>query len=125
MLAFRTSWIIFYIRFGIKLCRQIYVIPMDTKCAPLIADLFLFRNERNFMLSLSSVKQFDIIEAFNSTSVYLQDYLNIDNLYFEGMISQINPPKLELNSLSPRFGFTYTYYYCNGFASIDIYNRYD
>ena len=51
------------------------------------------------MLSLSSVKQFDNIEAFNSTSVYLEDYLNIDNLYFEGMISQINPPKLELNTV--------------------------
>ena len=28
-------------------------IPMGTNCAPLVADLFLFCNERDFMLSLS------------------------------------------------------------------------
>ena len=51
-----------------------------TNCAPLVADLFLFCYERNFMLSLSDNNQTDIIEAFNSTSRYLDDLLNIDNL---------------------------------------------
>ena len=37
-------------------------------CAPLVADLFLFCYERDFMLSLSDNNQTDIIEAFiNST----------------------------------------------------------
>ena len=31
-----------YIRFGTKLYRQIVGIRKDTKCAPLVADLFLF-----------------------------------------------------------------------------------
>ena len=39
----------------------------------------------------------DIIEAFNSTSRYLVDLLNIDNPYFEGMVNQIYPPELQLN----------------------------
>ena len=39
-----------------------------TNCAPLVADLFLFCYERDFMLSLSDNNQTDIIEAFNSTS---------------------------------------------------------
>ena len=52
-----------YIRFGIKLYRQI-VIPIGTNCAPLVADLFLFCYERDFMTSLSDVKQAEIIEAF-------------------------------------------------------------
>ena len=51
-----------------------------TNCAPLVADLFLFCYERNFMLSLSDNNQTDIIEAFNSTSRYLDGLLNIDNL---------------------------------------------
>ena len=51
-----------------------------TNCAPLVADLFLFCYERDFMLSLSYNNQTDIIEAFNSTSRYLDDLLNIDNL---------------------------------------------
>ena len=49
------------------------------------------------MSSLSNGKQADIIEAFNSTSKYLDDLLNIDNPYFEGMVNQIYPPELKLN----------------------------
>ena len=33
--------------------RQIVCIPMGTNCSPLVADLFLFCYERDFMLSLS------------------------------------------------------------------------
>ena len=54
-----------FIRFGSKLYRQIVGIPMGTNCAPLVADLFLFCYERDFMLSLSDNNQMDIIEAFN------------------------------------------------------------
>ena len=42
-------------------------------------------------------KQADIIEAFNSTSRYLDDLLNIDNPYFEQMVGQIYPTELQLN----------------------------
>ena len=44
-----------YISFGTKLYRQIVGIPMGTNCAPLVADLFLFYCERDFMTSLSDV----------------------------------------------------------------------
>ena len=50
-----------------------------------------------FMLSLSDNNQTDIIEAFNSTSRYLDDLLNIDNPYFEQMVGQIYPSELQLN----------------------------
>ena len=66
-----------YIRFGTKLYRQIVGIPKGTNCDPLVADLFLFCYERDFMTSLSDVKQAEIIEAFKSTSRYLDDLLNI------------------------------------------------
>ena len=49
------------------------------------------------MTSLSDVKQVEIIEAFKSTSRYLDDLLNIDNPYFEGMVNHIYPPELHLN----------------------------
>ena len=49
------------------------------------------------MTSLSDVKQAEIIEAFKSTSRYLDDILNIDNPYFEGMVNRIYPPELQLN----------------------------
>ena len=49
------------------------------------------------MLSLSDNNQTDIIKAFNSTSRYLDDLLNIDNPYFEQMVGQIYPTELQLN----------------------------
>ena len=84
-------------RFVFKLYRQIVGIPMGTNCASLVADLFLFCYERDFMLSLSDNNQADIIEAFNSTSRYLDDLLNIDNPYFEQKVGQIYPTELQLN----------------------------
>ena len=72
-----------FIRFGSKLYRHIVGIPMGADCAPLVADLFLFCYERDSILSLSDNNQTDVIEAFNSTSRYLDDLLNIDNPYFD------------------------------------------
>ena len=49
------------------------------------------------MDSLNHDNQADVIEAFNSTSRYLEDVLNIGNPYFEGMVNQIYQPVLQLN----------------------------
>ena len=70
---------------------------MGTDCAPLVANLFLFCYERDFMTSLSDDNQADIIESFYSTSRYLDDLFNIENPYFEEMVNQIYPPELQLN----------------------------
>ena len=86
-----------YNRFGSKLYRQIVGIPMDTNCAPLVADLFLFCYESDFMLSLSEDTQSGVIEAFNSTSRYLDDLLNIDNNFFDSRVNRIYPSELQLN----------------------------
>ena len=86
-----------FIRFGTKLYRQTIGIPMGTNCAPLVADLFLFCYERGFMKSLSRENQADIIEAFNSTSRYLDDLLNIDNIYLDQMVDRIYLTELQLN----------------------------
>ena len=68
------------IRFGTKLYGQIISIPTGTTCAPLVADLFLFCYERDFMKSLSTENQAYIFEAFNSISRYL------------GELNQFKPP---------------------------------
>ena len=44
-----------------ELHRQIVGIPMGTNCAPLVADLYLFCYERDFMKDLSSDDQADVI----------------------------------------------------------------
>ena len=118
-----------YIRFGTKLYRQIVGIPMGTNCTPLVADLFLFCFERDFMKDLSRDNQADVIKAFNLTSRYLDDLLNIDSPYFEGMVNQIYPPELQLNKantsdteapfLDLHLSFSY------GFVSSKIYDKRD
>ena len=49
------------------------------------------------MMPLSDDKQADVINAFNTTSRYLDDILNINNVYFDNMVGQINPLELQLN----------------------------
>ena len=44
---------------------------MGKNCAPLVADLFLYRNERDFKDSLINDNQSDVNEALDSTSRYL------------------------------------------------------
>ena len=77
-----------YISFGSELYRQIVGIPMGTNCAPLVADRFLFCYERDLMLSLSEDNQSDVTEAFNSTSRFLDEQLNIHNNFFDGMVNR-------------------------------------
>ena len=48
-------------------------------------------------LSLSEDNQSGVIEAFNSTSRYLDDLLNIDNNFFDSMVNRIYPSELQLN----------------------------
>ena len=70
---------------------------MGTDCAPLVANLFLFCYERDFMTSLSDDYQAYIIESFYSTFRYLDALFDIENPYFEEMVYQIYPPELQLN----------------------------
>ena len=49
------------------------------------------------MLTLSEATQSDIIEAFNSTSRYLDDLLTIDNNFFDSMVNRIYPSECQLN----------------------------
>ena len=54
---------------------------MGTNCAPLVVDLFLICYEMDFMISLSDDKQADVNDAFNTTFRYLDDILNINNVF--------------------------------------------
>ena len=79
-------------------------------------------------MSLSDVKQAEIIEAFRSTSRYL-DLLNIDNPYSEGMVNRIYPPELQLNKANtsdteaPFLDLHLSI--SNGFVSSKIYDKRD
>ena len=76
------------------------MIADSANCAPLVADLLLFClacYETDFMLSLSEDTQSDVNEAFNFTSRYLDDLLNIDKNFFDDMVNRIYNSELLLN----------------------------
>ena len=56
-----------YVQFDGMVYQQIVGIPMGTNCAPLIADLFLYCYERDFMSNLQKSKRFDLIDKFKDT----------------------------------------------------------
>ena len=75
----------------------------------------------DFMDSLNHAIRADAMESFNLISRYLDDLLNTDNPWFEGMVIQIYPPGLQLNKANTTdtfFGFTS--FYCNGCNSSSI-----
>jgi hypothetical protein len=84
-----------FVRFGNTVFKKVIGIPMGTNCAPLIADLFLYCYEKDFMFSLSPTSHQEIIHAFNNTSRYLDDIFNM-NPYFDQLVSKIYPSELKL-----------------------------
>ncbi|WP_187355599.1 hypothetical protein ['Paenibacillus yunnanensis' Narsing Rao et al. 2020] len=86
-----------FVRFGNSVYQQIIGIPMGTNCAPLIADLFLYCYESEYMQKLSVENEALIKEAFNRTSRYLDDLFNVDNIHFEKVYRDIYPHELQLN----------------------------
>ena len=99
-------------------------IPIGTYCAPLVADLFLFCYERDFMLSLSNNNQADIGEAFNATSGYLDGLLNIDDPHFEQMVNQRYPTELQFSDAEAHF-LDFDLSIINGIVSSEIYDKLD
>ena len=57
-----------HVQFDGMVYQQIVGIPMDTNCAQLIADLFFYCYERNFMSNLQKSKRFDLIDKQNRES---------------------------------------------------------
>ena len=102
---------------------------MGTNCAPFVADLFLFCYERDFMLSLSEDNQSGVIEAFISTSRYLDDLLNIDNNFFDSMVIRIYPSEFQLkkaNVSDAEASFLDLHLsISNGFVKTKIYDKQD
>ena len=81
------------------------------------------------MMSFSDDKQADVIDAFNTTSRYLNDIFNINNVYFDNMVSQIYPPVLQLkkaNTSDTKAAFLDLHLsISNDFVSTKIYDKRD
>ena len=85
-----------FVEFGGRLFQQIVGIPMGTNCAPLLADLFLFSYESEFLQTLVKNKKIKEARLFNFTFRYIDDVLSINNPNFSDWIPLIYPPELEI-----------------------------
>ena len=85
-----------FVVFAGKVFQQIVGIPMGTNCAPLLADIFLYSYEAEFIQSLLSAGKKRLASQFNFTYRYIDDVLSINNPDFENYLGQMYPPELEI-----------------------------
>jgi hypothetical protein len=100
-----------FVSFGGILFQQVVGIPMGTNCAPLLADLFLYSYESEFLQKLVKDKKMHEARAFNFTYRYIDDVLSINNSRFAKFLPLIYPPELKVkettDTLRPHhFGLT-------------------
>ena len=85
-----------FVTFGGAIFQQQVGIPMGTNCAPLLADLFLYSYETEFLQNLVRNKNIKDAKSFNFTYRYIDDVLSINNPSFAKWLPSIYPPELEI-----------------------------
>ena len=85
-----------FVSFGGTLFQQVVGIPMGTNCAPLLADLFLYSYESEFLQKLVKDKKIHEARSFNFIYRYIDDVLSINNSRFAEFLPLIYPPELEV-----------------------------
>ena len=86
-----------FLKFGKQLYKQTIGIPMGANYAPLIADLFLYCYESEYMLRISKSGNSALVDHFNNSFRYIDDILSMDNPLFTKEMSSIYPSELQLN----------------------------
>ena len=85
-----------YVEFGGEIYQQVVGIPMGTNCAPLLADLFLYTYEADFIQSLKTKGLKKTAQSFCYTFRYIDDVLSLNNSRFGDYIDFIYPEELEI-----------------------------
>jgi hypothetical protein len=85
-----------FIVFGNQIFQQTVGVSVGTNCAPLLADLFLYSYEAEFIQKLLYEKNKPFAVAFNSTFRCIDDVLSINNEQFHSYVDSIYPIELEI-----------------------------
>ena len=85
-----------FVVFAGKVFQQIVGTPMGRNCASLLADIFLYSYEAEFIQTLLSTGRKQFASRFNSTYRYIDDVLSINNPEFENYLGQMYPVELEI-----------------------------
>ena len=89
-----------FVQFGGEIFQQTVGIPMGTNCAPLLADLFLYSYESEFIQKLIKRGKKKVAGSFNFTYRYIDDVLSLNNPQFGTYLHQIYPDELEIKDTS-------------------------
>ena len=85
-----------FVEFGGQVFQQTIGIHMGTNCAPLLADLYLYSYEAEFIQKLLKRGQKKLARSFNSTFRYIDDVLSLNNPNFGDHLHSIYPDELEI-----------------------------
>ena len=85
-----------FVECGGVIFQQVIGIPMGTNCAPLLADLFLYSYEAEFIQTLIKSGKRHLAKSFHFTYRYIDDVLSINNPKFGDYIDYIYPVELEI-----------------------------
>ena len=77
-----------FVQFGGRLFRQVIGIPMGTNCAPLLADLFLYSYEDEFLDNMIRSGHRRLARSFNLCYRYIEDLIVFNNKKFLDFISK-------------------------------------
>ena len=81
-----------FVECGGVIFQQVIGIPMGTNCAPLLADLFLYSYEAEFIQTLIKSGKRHLAKSFCFTFRYIDDVLSINNPTFGDYINIIYIP---------------------------------
>jgi hypothetical protein len=84
-----------YVVVGGHIFQQSVGIPMGMNCALLLADLFLYSYEVEFIQKLLREKKKYLAVVFNSTFRYIDGVLSINSNHFHSYVNSIYPNKIE------------------------------
>ena len=86
-----------YVRFDGQLCRQIVGIPMGINCVPLLADLFLYSYDNEFLDKHIKEGKRKLAREFTLSYHYIDDLIFFNNKKFKEFISDIYPKKITIS----------------------------
>ena len=79
-----------------------------TYCAPLLADLFLYSYEADFMQGLLKKNEKKLARSSNFTFRYIDYVLSLDNSRFGDFVDRIYPIELEIKDTTDTDGLLHT-----------------
>jgi hypothetical protein len=82
--------------FGGRVFQHRVGIAMDTNCTPLLADLFIYSYETDFIQGLINKNEKKLARCFNFTFRYIDDILTLHNYRFGDFVDRIYPVELEI-----------------------------